>query len=597
MRDEKLFRIRHSLAHVLAQAMQTLRPDARLGFGPATEDGFYYDFFLDDPFELEELKALEEQMRLIIKEGQAFTNEALGLEEAYLRIEKEMKEPYKAEYARELSKKKELEELTFYRNGPFLDMCDGPHVENTREIPRDGFKLTGVSGAYWRGDERNPMMVRVSGWAFHNKKELKAYERAREEALKRDHRKLGAELDIFTIDDDVGKGLPIWLPNGAVICQELEALAREFEFRDGYLPVRTPHITKGGLYELSGHLALYKEGMFPAMPIEGEDFYLRPMNCPHHHKVYAARPRSYRDLPLRLSEYGTVYRNERSGTLQGLTRVRGLCMNDAHIYCTPESVVDEFNRVMKLHADYYDLFGLKDYYFRLSAWDPEDPKGRDKYIDDPAGWETSQQIIRDAMRQAGLDFEEVAGEAAFYGPKIDVQFRTVGLKEFTVSTNQLDFAVAGRFGLTYKAQDGTDKTPYIIHRAPLSTHERFVSFLIEHYGGAFPTWLAPVQVKILPVSEQFMPFAETVANRLRQKMIRAEVDSADATLGYKIRNNTKRKIPVLLVAGEKEAQSDQVTVRRYGIKEQRTMSVQECVTVLEQEIRTRRHVTTWDENS
>jgi len=594
-RDDQLFRIRHSLAHVLAQAVQKYRPGTKLGFGPATDDGFFYDFFMDEPLTPEDLPAIEDSMRAIIKEKQAFSHEDLPLERALVRIRDEMGEDYKAEFAREMAEKEGLGELRFYTNGPFVDMCEGPHVESTAEIPVQGFKLIGLSGAYWRGNENNPMMVRVSGWAFQDKKELKKYEQAREEALKRDHRKLGAELDIFVIDEDVGKGLPLWLPAGAIMCQELEKLAREWEFLDGYVPVRTPHLTKGGLYEISGHLALYKEGMYPKMEIEGEDYYLKPMNCPHHHKIYAARPRSYRDLPLRLAEYGTCYRNERSGTLQGLTRVRGLCMNDAHIYCAEEQIEDEFRRVMDLHRRYYDLFGLSDYYFRLSAWDPEDPKGREKYVNDPAGWEKTERLVQAAMDASGLPYTIEKGEAAFYGPKIDVQFKTVGLREFTVSTNQLDFAVAGRFGLTYVAKDGSQKTPYIIHRAPLSTHERFISFLIEHYGGAMPTWLAPEQVRILPVADSFAPYADTIAAALRQRMVRAEVDHSDATLGKKIRSGATRKVPILLVVGEKEMEESSVTVRRRGIQEQRSMPLAQFLGQIEAEIRDRKHVVSWDD--
>lgn len=420
-----------------------------------------------------------------------------------------------------------------------------------------------------------------------------------------DHRKLGAELDLFEIDEVVGKGLPLWLPNGAVLCDELERLAREWEFADGYQRVRTPHVTQQRLYEISGHLSLYKEAMYPPPMQLDEDgagqlqaYYLKPMNCPHHHLVFAARPRSYRDLPLRLAEYGHVYRYERSGTLQGLTRVRGMCMNDAHIYVTPEQAEEEFLRVMDLHRRYYALFGFEDYFFRLSLWDPEDPKGKEKYVDDPAGWERAQDMVRAAMRSLGAPFREVKGEAAFYGPKVDVQFQTVGQKEFTVSTNQLDFGVPSRFlaqgiKMVYKDRDGQEKLPLVIHRAPLSTHERFVSFLIEHYGGAFPLWLAPVQVRLLPLSEQFKGYAEQVCARLRRDMVRAEVDQSDEKLGKKIREGAVKKIPVLLVVGEAEQQEQAVTVRRYGIEEQKKLKVEELADLLGREIRARRHVKSW----
>ncbi len=603
--DSPLSRIRHSLAHVLAQAMQQYRPGTRLGFGPAIEDGFFYDFLLPEPIGEEDLPAIQTLMKAIIKANQPFEREELAPDAAYARLE-EMGEPYKVEYCRELVAKQELDSISFYTNGPFVDMCEGPHVEATREIPHNAFKLTSVTGAYWRGDEKNAQMTRVYGWAFSDKKDLRAYEQARQEAEKRDHRKLGAKLDLFVIDEDVGKGLPLWLPNGAVLCDELEKLAREYEFADGYDRVRTPEITKGRLYDISGHLSLYKASMFPPMILEdegeggSESYYLKPMNCPHHHKIYCARQRSYRDLPLRLAEYGRTYRYERSGTLQGLTRVRGMCMNDAHIYITEEQIREEFISVMELHKRYYDLFGFSDYYMRLSLWDPEDPKGKEKYVDDPPAWEFSQARVREAMAEVGIPFEEVKGEAAFYGPKIDIQFKTVGLREFTVSTNQLDFAVPKRFNergikMVYKASDGTEKVPYVIHRAPLSTHERFVGFLIEHYGGAFPTWLAPIQVRVVPLTDQFVGYGDKIVERLRGHMIRAECDHSGERLGKLIKLGSEAKIPILLVVGENEQSEESVTVRRYGIQEQRTMKLAELEAQLLAEVQARRHVQTWDD--
>ncbi len=597
---ERLHRVRHSLAHVLAQAMQRLRPGTKLGFGPAIDDGFYYDFILPEPISEEDLPTLQKMMEEIVKERQEFRREELPREEALARIEA-MGEPHKKEYALELFGREGLDSLSFYTNGPFVDMCEGPHLEHTGQVSKGSFKLHSVAGAYWRGDEKNAMMTRVYGWAFRDKKELKAYEKAREEALKRDHRKLGKELDLFVIDEEVGKGLPLWLPNGAVLCQELEKLAEEYEFADGYQPIRTPHLTRGVLYKKSGHLKLYKEGMFPAMrlPDEGESdedaLYLKPMNCPHHHKVYAARPRSYRDLPLRFAEYGTVYRYERSGTLQGLTRVRGMQMNDAHIYVTEDQIRDEFVRVMDLHRRYYELFELSGWYMRLSLWDPDDPKGKEKYVDEPAAWAATEDLVRQAMQETGLPYQEVKGEAAFYGPKIDVQLKTVGLKEFTISTNQLDFAVPGRMGLTYVDKDGQEKVPYCIHRAPLGTHERFVSFLIEHYGGAFPTWLAPVQVRVLPLSEKFLDYAHKVTAALRRDRVRAETDTSSEKLGKKVREGTIRKIPLLLIVGENEQQEEAVTVRRYGIERQRTLKLTELQAQLREEIRRRLHVRSWDD--
>lgn len=601
--SDQLHRIRHSLAHVLAQAMQRYRPGTKLGFGPAISDGFYYDFLLPEPITDEDLKPIEKIMVEIIKEGQEFSREDLSISDAVKQIE-EMGEPYKAEYAQELASKQGLESLSFYKNGPFLDMCEGPHVETTRQIPRNAFKLHNIAGAYWRGDERNQMLTRVYGWAFEDKKELRVYQQAREEAVKRDHRKLGKELDLYVIDDHVGPGLPLWLPNGTVICDELQKLAEEFEFLDGYQRVRTPVLTKGSLYEASGHLELYKDAMFPGMKLgddsEEEEYYLRPMNCPHHHILFAARPRSYRELPLRLAEYGHTFRNERSGSLHGLTRVRAMCMNDAHIYCSKSQVREEFVRVLDLHKRYYELLGLDDYFFRLSLWDPEDPKGKEKYVDDPEAWEHSTNEVRAAMKESDLPYREVVGEAAFYGPKVDIQFMTVGLKEFTVSTTQLDFAVPQRFvdrgiDCTFVDSDGTKQVPYVIHRAPLSTHERFASFLIERYGGAMPTWLAPVQVRLLPVGEDFVAYADKVCAELRSRFIRAEVDHSSDTLGKKIRQGKVRKIPNLLVVGANEVEAETVTVNRYGIKEQRSVPVAEFADRLMAEIKQRKHVKTWED--
>ncbi len=603
--SEELHRIRHSLAHVLAQAMQRYRPGTKLGFGPAIADGFYYDFLLPEPVTEEDLPAIEKLMVEIIKEGQEFSSEDLSIPDAIARI-RDMGEPYKAEYAQELADKQGFSTLSFYKNGSFVDMCEGPHVATTKDIPRNAFKLHNIAGAYWRGDERNQMLTRIYGWAFEDKGQLRDYQKAREEAVKRDHRKLGSELDLYIIDDRVGPGLPLWLPHGTVICDELQKLAEEFEFMDGYQRVRTPVLTKGSLYETSGHLELYKEVMFPGMKLgdgtgaDADDYYLRPMNCPHHHIVYSSRPRSYRELPLRLAEHGHTFRNERSGTLHGLTRVRAMCMNDAHIYCTKEQVRDEFVRVLDLHKRYYDLLGLDDYFFRLSMWDPEDPKGKEKYVNDPAGWEYSTDEVRAAMQQSGLPYREVVGEAAFYGPKIDIQFRTVGLKEFTVSTTQLDFAVPQRFvdrgiDCTYVDKDGVKKVPYVIHRAPLSTHERFASFLIERFGGAMPTWLSPVQVRLLPVGADFSAYADKVCAELRKHFIRAEVDHSNDSLGKKIRQGTVRKVPNLLVLGANEVENDSVTVRRYGIQEQRTYSVAEFTDRLLKEIKARKHVKVWDD--
>jgi threonyl-tRNA synthetase len=599
--DSPLYRMRHSLSHVLAQAVQELYPGTVLGFGPPIDDGFYYDFVLPKPIGPEDLPAIEERMRAIIAAAQPFHHDELEPEEAYARIAG-MNEPHKAEYARELVAKRGVERIGFYRNGPFLDMCEGPHVANTSELPRDGFKLHSLAGAYWRGDERNTQMTRIYAYAYPTAKEVRQRVQEIEEAKRRDHRKLGVELGLFTITEEVGKGLPLWLPAGTVLRDELEKLAREMEFKYGYQRVSTPHLTKEGLYHTSGHLPLYEAGMFPPMELDEEGdlpsasskersrYYLRPMNCPHHHMVFKAQKHSYRDLPLRIAEYGTVYRFERGGTLHGLTRVRGMTMNDAHIYVTPEQLEDEFISVMRMHQEYYDLFGLTNWYMRLSTWDPDDPKRAGKYVDDPENWAKTQAQAVAALERMGAHYRISPGEAAFYGPKVDFQFRTVLEKEFTVSTNQIDFAVPGRFGLTYTDRDGTERTPMCIHRAPLGTHERFVSFLIEHYGGAFPTWLAPVQVRVVPVGEKFVAWGREIEAALRQHMIRAEVDDSDHTMGKKIRNAATSKVPVVAIVGEREVEARGVTIRRYGIQRQEEMGLDAFVELIRGEIQQRRHV-------
>ena len=580
--DDALYRVRHSLAHVLAQAVLEMRPGSTLGFGPPIKDGFYYDFILSEPITDEDFPKLEQAMRRIIKKGQRFYREALSKEDALNQLSK-MNEPYKREYALELLDRDDTAELSFYRNGPFLDMCEGPHVDTTRDIPRDGFKLRSVAGAYWRGDSDNVMMTRIYAWAFGDKATLDLHVDAYEQALLRDHKKLGRELRIYAIDNDIGRGLPLWLPNGTVIRDELEKLAKELEFKANYQRVSTPHIARRDLFYQTGHLPYYADGMYPPMELteEREDgervkeaYVLKPMNCPHHHKIFSSEPRSYRDLPLRLAEYGQVYRFEESGAVGGLVRVRGMSMNDAHIYCTEDQIKSEFRNVMALHDEAYAILGLDDYYIRLSRWDPEDPKGKEKYVDDPKSWETCERLIAELLNEMDVEYVEGPGEAAFYGPKIDMQFRTVTGRDESVSTVQLDFAVPPRLGLRYVGPDGEDHVPYCIHRAPFSTHERFVAFLIEHFAGAFPTWLAPVQVRVLTVSNQFTEYGQQIVDRLRSRFIRAELGSDSDTVSKKIREGTTQKIPNLVVVGEREAQNSTVTLRRYGIDKQETLSIE-----------------------
>jgi threonyl-tRNA synthetase len=597
--EDELFKIRHSLAHVMAQAILELRPGTTLGFGPPIADGFYYDFILSQPLTEEDFPDIERAMRRILKQGQAFEREDLPRAEAMARLD-QMREPYKKEYAEELFVKHGIDRLSFYKNGPFLDMCEGPHVDNTRRIPADAFKLRSVAGAYWRGNSDNVMMTRIYAWAFASKEELDARVRAYEEGLARDHKKLGRDLDLFHVDDLIGKGMPLWLPNGTVVRDELEKLMRELEFRAGYQRVRTPHLARTDLYYQSGHLPYYADSMFPRLELKErrigeqgeveevvESYVLKPMNCPHHHRIFACRKRSYRDLPLRLAEYGEVYRYEDSGALSGLLRVRSMCMNDAHIYCTEEQIQAEFLAVMELHRQAYGVLGIADYHMRLSTWDPDDPKGRQKYVDNPAAWESSQERLRRAMRDSGIPFAEVKGEAAFYGPKVDVQLQTVTGREETVSTDQLDFAQPDRLGLRYTGADNHEHVPYVIHRAILSTHERMVAFLIEHHGGAFPTWLAPVQALFLPVSDKFNDYASRLAAELRAELVRAEVDASAETVSKKVRNAARAKVPNVLVVGEREQADQTVTLRLHGEKEQRTMPFAEFQDRLRRAIKSR----------
>jgi threonyl-tRNA synthetase len=564
---DSLFKRRHSLAHILAQAVQKLYPGTKLGFGPAIENGFYYDFLLPESISDEAFSAIEKEMRKIINEKQPFEARQMEAADAVAMLE-EQGEHLKAEYAKDLLSRGE--KLGFYKNGPFDDMCAGPHVEHTGQIPTDCFQIDALAGAYWRGDEKREQLTRIYALAFDSKADLKEFVRLREEAKKFDHRKLGKELEIFMISDQVGPGLPLWLPNGTVLREELENLAKEWEFQEGYVRVATPHVTDGKLFETSGHLAHYKDGMFPPMSVDEErEYYLRPMCCPFHHLIFGNRPRSYRELPLRLAEYGQVYRYEGSGSLAGLLRVRGMCMNDAHIYCTPDQVHQEFSSVLTLHKRYYDLFRLSHYWMRLSV---HDPKNQEKYVNNPEAWRTSEAILKTVLEEIGIEYHIGEGEGAFYGPKVDFQIRNVVGREETASTNQLDFAVPERFGLTYTGADGEQHTPYCIHRAPLGTHERFLAFLIEHFRGAFPTWMAPLQVLIVPVHvENFGDYAAILSKELRKMGFRAEVDLGADSFNKKIRNAATSKIPNVFIVGEKEQADTSVTWRRYCVKDQMTV--------------------------
>lgn len=574
-----LYKLRHSLAHIMAQAVLEIRPKAKMAFGPPVDFGFYYDFdFGDEPIGERDLQDIENRMRRIIKEGQVFEQGYKSLDEA-LALLGQTNQTYKMEYARELveSGRAGSEGLGFYTNGPFTDLCEGPHLSTTAEVPKGCFKLDRISGSYWRGSEKNPMLSRIYGLAFESKEELEDYIARRKLAMERDHRKLGEELDLFFMDQEVGVGLPMWMPNGAIIRDELEAWAREMEFRGGYKRVSTPAITRKELYLKSGHLPYYADSMYPAMEVdEHDEYYLRPMNCPHHHKIYDARPHSYRELPLRLAEYGNTYRYEKHGSLAGLLRVRAMCMNDAHIYCTPEQVEAEFRAVIEMYRLYYGHLRMGNFRVRLSLHDP----GSDKFVDNEPEWQRTEGIVREVLKNLGVEFEEAPGEAAFYGPKIDIQVKNLLGREETVSTCQLDFVMADRFDLTYVDANGEKKRPFIIHRAPLSTHERMISFLIELYGGAFPTWMAPVQVKLIPVNGDVVDYAREIEHLLRGQLFRAEVDDSDESFNKKIRNAVTHKTPNIWVLGNREKDERKITWRRYCSKLQQNVELDHALHAL-----------------
>ncbi len=576
-------KIRHSLSHLLAIAVKAKYPKAKLGIGPTIENGFYYDFDFGATIPPEnELLNLEKEMRALVSKNIAFIREEISPDQAR---EIFASEPYKLELINELDEKGE--NISIYRSHDLVDLCAGPHVASTNEIARDAFRLTRVAGAYWRGDEKNKMLTRIYGVAFANKGELDDYLDMMAEAEKRDHRKLGKELEIFTFDDDVGAGLPLWLPNGTIMIDELEKLAKETEAEGGYLRVRTPHLAKESMYLRSGHLPYYQDSMFPPMEYEGVKYYLKAMNCPHHHKIFAHKTRSYKELPLRLAEYGTCYRHEKSGELFGLMRVRMMQMNDAHIYCTREQFASEFKAVNDMYLKYFKIFGIDKYVMRLSTHDPK--KLGEKYVNEPELWLETEKMVRNTLIEAKIPYVEIPNEAAFYGPKIDVQVWSAIGREFTLATNQVDFAVPKRFDLAYTDEKGKLETPLCIHRAPLGTHERLTGFLIEHYAGNFPTWLAPVQIKILPISDKQIAYAEEVLAELKENDIRVELDESNETLGKKIRNAKTQKIPYLIVLGDKEMEEKMITIEKRGVEEKGIKtSLADFITSLISEIKARK---------
>ena len=570
----------HSTAHLMAQAVKRLYPKTKVTIGPYLDNRFYYDFDVETPFTEEDLKEIEKEMQKISDENLDISHEVKSRKEALNFFEK-ISESYKVEIINDIDKD---ELLKVYSQGEFSDLCRGPHVPSTGDIKH--FKLLSSSAAYWRGDEKNQTLQRVYGTSFQNSKDLKKYLNQLEEQKKRDHRKIGKELDLYFYDEEVGPGLPLWTPNGAVMIDELEALAKEKEDKVGYLRVKTPHLTKGLLYEKSGHLEHYISSMYPAMDVDGTDYYMKPMNCPHHHKIFANTPKSYRDLPYRLSEYGTCYRYEKSGELFGLMRVRSMQMNDAHIYCSEDQFKDEFIGVCNLYMEYFKIFGIDKYEMRLSL---HDPKGLgDKFINNSELWLKTEEDVRNALKDAKLKFVESVGDAAFYGPKIDVQVWSSIGREFTLATNQVDFAVPERFDLHYTDTDGSAKTPLCIHRAPLGTHERFIGFLIEHFGGNFPLWLAPKQVIILPVSDKYNDYAEKINNHLKAEGVRSSLDNRSEKIGSKIRDAELQKINIMVIVGEKEVDSNTLTIRRRFIKEQEVLSLEQFTSSIKIEIKERR---------
>ena len=598
--------IRHSAAHVLASAVLEMFPEAKFGTGPAIENGFYYDFDLPRTLIPEDLPILEEKMRAIIKANHPFERAEISAEEA-LEDFKKLGQDYKLELISELKDSGEKPArnatlvrnasrsdasghsvaggISIYRTGHFVDLCSGPHLDSTGEIKADAFKLTKISGAYWRADEKNKQMQRIYGVAFESKNELKEYLHMMEEAEKRDHRKLGQELQLFMISDEVGKGLPLWLPNGALIRKKLEDYMYEMERKNGYSFVYTPVLANEKLYKKSGHLSHYKDDMYNPIDIEGEKYYLKPMNCPHHHIMYKHKMMSYRDLPIRFSDFSPIHRFERSGVLTGLIRARCFSQNDSHIYCSKKQLQDELLKVLEMFKQVYDDFGINDYWFRLSL---PDFNNSEKFGDirNKNTWEESAETARQALKKSEEKFEEVEGEAAFYGPKIDVQTKNVLGKEDTIATMQIDFYMPEKFDLSFINENGEKERPVIVHRAIMGSFDRFFAFLVEKTGGNFPTWLSPVQAMVIPVSEEkFGAYAKEVQEKLVAAGVRAELDLSTESLGKRIREAEKQKIPYMLVVGEKEMEAGTVAVRQRGSKDQSVIKIDEFVEKIITEIK------------
>ena len=566
----------HSSAHLMAEALEEFYPGVKFGIGPPVDHGFYYDIDLGgQAISPEDFKKIEDKMIELARKANKYIRQEIGKENA-IQFFTEKGDEYKLDLLKDLEDGK----ITFYTQGNFTDLCRGPHIPDTGFIK--AAKLMNIAGAYWRGDENNKQLTRIYGITFPKKSQLDEYLTMLEEAKKRDHRKIGKEMEIFTFDDDVGPGLPLWLPNGAAMIEQLEKLAKKTEQDAGYKRVRTPHIAKESMYKMSGHLPYYEDSMYPPMILEGEKYYLKAMNCPHHHKIFKELNPSYRELPIRLAEYGTCYRYEQSGELFGLMRVRSLQMNDAHIYCTREQFADEFRAVNEMYLKYFKIFNIEKYVMRFSTHEPK--KLGKKYVDNPELWKETEDMVRQVLIDSKIPYIEVSDEAAFYGPKIDVQVWSAIGKEFTLATNQVDFAVPARFGLTYRSPKNEMETPICIHRAPLGTHERFIGFLIEHFAGNFPTWLAPTQLNILPISEKYNDYAKKLSQLLINSDIRGLVDSRDEKIGKKIRDAELKKIPFMLIIGEKEFNENKVSVRKHGSGDLGSFTLTEFIQLINNEI-------------
>lgn len=574
--EEALEVLRHSTAHLMAQALKRLYGDVKFGVGPVIEGGFYYDFDMDERISSEDFEKIEKTMKQIVDENHPIERKVVSRDEAKDFFKDD---PYKLELIDAIP---EDENVTLYSQGEFTDLCRGVHVPSTSKIKE--FKLLSTAGAYWRGDSNNKMLQRIYGTAFFDKKDLKAHLQMLEERKERDHRKIGKEMDLFTNNQLVGAGLPLWLPNGAVIRREIERYIVDKETSMGYDHVYTPVMANVDLYKTSGHWDHYQDDMFPPMKLdENEEMVLRPMNCPHHMMVYANKPHSYRELPIRIAELGLQHRYEASGAVSGLQRVRGMTLNDAHIFVRPDQIKEEFKRVVQLILDVYDDFGFENYSFRLSYRDPED---KEKYYDDDDMWNTAEAMLKEAVDEFGLEYDEAIGEAAFYGPKLDVQVQTAMGKEETLSTAQLDFLLPQKFDLTYIGNDGEEHRPVVIHRGVVSTMERFVAFLTEETKGAFPTWLAPRQVEIIPVNvDLHYDYARALQDELKSQGVRVNIDDRNEKMGYKIREAQMHKVPYQVVVGDKEVENNEVNVREYGSKDQETMERDDFIWNLVDEIR------------